>query len=836
MKYRLLFLLLISLFTTGFAQQNKQTVSGRIVDKESNSPLPGAIIRWTKDVNNTHATSSDGDGYFKLPGIPLGRQDFEVRMIGYTTITIPDVIVTAGKVVILTIQLEESFQQIKEVEITASDKSGTINEMTLLSSRQFRVEETERYPGSRQDPARMASNFAGVQGTNDTRNDIVIRGNSPASTLWRLEDIDIPNPNHFAVPGSMGGPVSIINNKYLGNSDFLTGAFPAMYGNVNGGVFDLKMRNGNQERFENTFQFGVLGTELTSEGPINKASRASYIITYRYSTLDMLQGLNLKIGTDAVPKYQDMGFRINVPTKKAGTFSLWGIGGKSNIDIVVSDKLFEDIQNNESYGDKNRDQYFRTNMGVAALSHVIALNKNTWMKTSLAASLQTVNANHDLIIRDTNSVPVSPFPKILSYKFEEQKSTLAWFIHSKLTTKSSIRGGFFAVRYDENLYDQVKIIGLKDSLAQLVTDSVPWKVRENYKGNFYLLQTYIQWKYRMTELLTLSAGVYSQHVTLNNQTTIEPRIGIKWNFRENQSINLGAGLHSQMQQTYVYFAIPDTIQNFGGVEANKQRIRANEELGLTKSSHFVLGYDRQFTQNFRIKLESYFQTLWNVPVYAVSSGVSLINSGATFSRFMPIYSMKNTGTGRNYGIELTVEKFFSKHYFFLFSGTLYDSKYTGSNGKTYNSDFNGNFILNALGGIEYPIGKKKKNTIGSSTKLTYAGGRRYSPVDIDASAKIYDVVPLESSINSQRFPNYFRWDVRVSFKINKSRFKVVADGVIVPLRGITHEFAVDLVNVLNIRNVLALSYSPDPKNLKGDPLVKNYQLGFLPLFYYKIDF
>jgi hypothetical protein len=343
----------------------------------------------------------------------------------------------------------------------------------------------------------------------------------------------------------------------------------------------------------------------------------------------MLQGLNLKIGTDAVPKYQDMGFRINVPTKKAGTFSLWGIGGKSNIDIVVSDKPFEDIQNNESYGDKNRDQYFRTNMGVAALSHVIALNKNTWMKTSLSASLQTVNSDHDLIIRDTNSTPVSPFPKILSYKFEEQKSTLAWFIHSKLTAKSSIRGGFFAVRYDENLYDQVKIIGLKDSLAQLVTDSVPWKVRENYKGNFYLLQPYIQWKYRLTELLTLSAGVYSQHVTLNNHTTVEPRIGIKWNFRENQSINLGAGLHSQMQQTYVYFAIPDTIQNFGSVEANKQRIRANQELGLTKSSHLVLGYDRQFTQNFRIKLESYFQTLWNVPVYAVSSGISLINSGAT---------------------------------------------------------------------------------------------------------------------------------------------------------------------------------------------------------------
>ncbi|MFM2286555.1 MAG: hypothetical protein RLZZ543_2052 [Bacteroidota bacterium] len=834
-RFLLLFFFVLNALSL-FGQKNVQQVTGRVLDKESNAPLPFANVIWDNNGNKSQISMTNEEGYFKMERIPVGRQNFEVRLVGYQTIQIPDVIVTAGKVVVLNILLEESIHQLYEVEISASDKTENVNEMTILSSRQFRVEETERYPGSRQDPARMASNFAGVQGTNDTRNDIVIRGNSPSATLWRLEDIDIPNPNHFAVPGSMGGPVSILNNKYLGNSDFLTGAFPAMYGNVNGGVFDVKMRNGNQERNEHTFQFGVLGTELTSEGPISKESRSSYIATYRYSTLDMLQGLNLKIGTDAVPKYQDMGFRINMPTKKAGTFSLWSIGGMSNIDIVVSDKSFEDIQNNESYGDKNRDQYFTTNMGVAALSHVISLNKNTWMKTSIAASIQSVNAHHDLIIRDTNSVPIAPYPRILNYQFKEQKSTLAWFVHSKLNVKSSIRAGFFATRYAEDLYDEVKIIGLKDSIPALVTDSLAWKVRENYKGSFYLFQPYVQWKYRISELLTLSAGVYSQHLSLNNQTTVEPRLGIRWNFKENQAISFGAGLHSQMQQTYVYFAIPDSISNLGGVEANTQRIRANEKMGFTRSSHLVLGYDRSFSQQFRVKVESYYQTLWNVPVYAVSSGVSLINSGATFSRFMPLYDMSNTGTGRNYGVELTVEKFFSKHYFFLFSGSLYDSKYTGSNGKTYDSDFNGKFILNLLGGVEYPVGKSKKNTLGSSTKLTYAGGRRYSPVDIDASARIYDVVPLESSINSLQFPNYFRWDLRVAYKINRSRYKVVADGVMMPLRGITHEFAVDLVNVLNIRNVLALSYSPDPKNLKGDPLVKNYQLGFLPLVYYKIDF
>lgn len=819
MQYRLLLLLFFSIYTLK-SQNLTQIVRGRVLDKESKSSLPGAVVRLANDSSFKTAAQTDEDGYFRLENIPIGRRDFTVSYIGYKNLTIPDVAISSAKEIFLNVELEEALQETEEVVVTHTDKAGSLNEMSTVSARMFRVEETERYPGSRQDPARMAANFAGVQGSNDTRNDIVVRGNSPSSLLWRLEEVDIPNPNHFSIAGSMGGPVSIINNKYLGASDFLTGAFPAMYGNAVGGVFDVRMRNGNAEKFENTFQFGVLGTELTSEGPLKKSSRASYLATYRYSTLEILQGLNLKLGTNAIPKYQDAGFKINLPTKRAGTFSIWGIGGISSIDIVVS--KFKDVSEiDESYGEKNRDQYFRTKMGVAGLSHVYTLNKKTFFKSTIAMSGSEIGSNHEMVLRDRQGRPIEPYVDMLFTNMREVKSTFAFYANTKLNARHSYKTGFFVSQYDVAYFDKLKVLGTQDSTIMLV-EQVPFKTRLNTSRSYQLIQPYFQWRYKWRENLVLNAGVYSQLLTLNNSWVVEPRVGIRWDFKPRQTLSFAYGMHSQMQTNYMYFTIPDTLVNAGQKVPNTNRVEANLNLGFTRSHHWVMGYDFNINKNFRLKLETYYQYLWDIPVYQVPSGVSLANQGATFVRFFPLYALENKGTGQNYGFEFTLEKFFSKHYFFLWSTSVFDSKYTGSNGKTYNTDFNGNYVTNLLAGVEYAVGKSKKNTLGGGTKITYDGGRRYSPADVAASSKIYEVVPQEDKINSLQFPNYFRFDIRVNYKVNNKK--------------VTHEIALDLVNVLNIKNVLALSYSPDPKNPSADPLVKNYQLGRLPLLYYKIDF
>ncbi|MGZ4033526.1 MAG: carboxypeptidase-like regulatory domain-containing protein [Bacteroidia bacterium] len=806
---------LLVLFSNFVFGQITQIVRGKITDKEIGTGLPGVIVQLK---NSTIAAVSDINGNYKLLNVPTGRHSFLFTYTGYESVPVNDVIVTSGKEMILNIEMEERATEMAEVEVKASIDTNVVNTMQPANMKTFSIEETERYAGSRSDPARMAANFAGIQGTDDSRNDIVVRGNSPAGLLWRLEEIDIPNPNHFAVPGSAGGPQTIINDKYLANSQFYTGAFPANYGNALGGVFDLKMRNGNNEKHERTFQFGLLGTELALEGPISKESGATYLITYRYSSLALFSKVHFNIGTSAVPGYQDMGLRLNFPTKKAGVFSFSSIGGLSDVKIILS-KTYE--RPKELYGDLNRDQYFGTNMGVGILTHTYSLSDRTIMKTSLAYGVQTVNTDHYLILRNKDFIPNDTLPHILHYNFYEGKTTLAWYIKSKLNSKNSIKTGIFLNRIDVNFHDSVKVNSLFDTIAQVINNK-PFKTRINTKTNFYLIQPYVSYVHKFNEKLSFDGGVFAQLLTLNNKYTIEPRAGLKYQFKSNQSLSFAYGLHSQMQQTYLYFAVPDTIVSNNNLVPNTNKELTNKNLDFTKSQHFVLGYDYFATKNLKFKTEVYYQYLWNVPVYVVPSSVSMLNSGATFSRFLPLYSMVNKGTGYNYGIEFTVEKLFHKHYFFMYSASLYDSKYAGSDGVTHNTDFNGNYMMNLLGGLEYNVGKSKKNILSFGGKFTYGGGKRYSPVDIAASNAIMDVVAQNDKVNSLQFPPYNRLDFKISYKVNFKRTGL--------------EFALDLLNVLNTKNILALSYSPDPANLQADPLVKNYQLGFIPIFYIKVDF
>lgn len=800
-----------------FPQNYLQNVKGKVSDKATGIGLPGVVVKLKNDTSGKVNAVTDANGFYKLKNVPVGRREFIFSLLGYNTVPVSGIIVTSGKETVLDLEMEENLVQIAEVEVSADNSKDVISDMQAVNMKQFSIEETERYAGSRNDPARMAANFAGVQGTNDSRNDIVVRGNSPAGVLWRLEEIDIPNPNHFAIAGSAGGPQSIINNKYLANSEFYTGAFPANYSNALGGVFDLKMRNGNNEKHERTFQFGILGTELAMEGPLSKKTGASYLITYRYSTLALFQSVKFQIGTSAVPKYQDAGIRLNFPTKKMGVFSFSGIGGLSNIDIILSN-ITE--RPRELYGDQSRDQYFGSNMGVGVFTHVYSFNSRTLMKTTLGYGSQSISSDHDLIVRADDYKPIG-LARILNYRQEENKSTLSWYIKHKVNAANSFKAGFFVNRFDVNYFDNVKICSVYDTIVGDILLK-PWKSRLHTKANFYLIQPYFTFSHRFNAKWSTNLGVDGQYLTLNDHWTLEPRANLRYQFRENQTLSLAYGLHSQMQPTYIYFAIPDSLVKNGALVPNTEREMANKDLDFSKAHHVVLGYDLQMSKYLRIKTEVYYQYLWNIPVYAVPSGVSLVNRGATFTRFFPIYNMQNYGTAQNYGLEFTIEKLFSKHYFVMYSASLFDSKYTGSNGKTYNSDFNGNYMMNLLAGLEYGLGKQKKNTIIVSTKFTYGGGKRYSPVNLAASNAIMDVVPDENKINTLQFAPYNRLDLRIAYRINAKRSNI--------------EIALDLVNLMNTKNVLALSYAPDPSNYNADPLVKNYQLGFLPLFYVKVDF
>lgn len=781
-----------------YSQTITQTLRGRIIDNESHAPLAFVNLGVFADSVLIKGTESDSNGYFKLTQVPLGRLTIKATYLGYLPIVINDVIVNSGKETILTIEMEESTNTLKEVVVKAISKDQANNEMAVVSARLFSVEETNRYAGSRSDPGRMASSYAGVQGSDDSRNDIIIRGNSPLGVLWRIEGVDVPNPNHFATPGTTGGGVSILNSKVLANSDFLTGAFTAEYGNTISGVFDIKFRNGNNEKHEFTGQLGFLGTEITAEGPISRENKSSYLVAYRYSTLKLFESFKIKIGTDAVPNYQDISFKLNFPSKK-GNLSVFGIGGLSKIAILVSTytKPTEEI-----YGEKDKDQYYATNIGMIGLSKSYVFNQNTYSKFTLSYQKDQVNSEDFKVFRDS-SYKVDSLVRKLGYNFLNGRLTANFELTKKYSANLTIKAGVIANRLD---YD------LKDSTYNEI--SYHFIHRLDYTGNTWLIQPFAQAKYKFSDKFSINGGLHGQYLSLNNSQSFEPRAGFRWNFKPDQSLSGGIGAHSQMQPYYIYYYHLPVINN-------NTIVLHNKELNFTRSNHYVLSYDFALKNNSRIKIETYFMHLYDVPVTKKPSAYSILNEGATFNRFFPD-SLVNKGSGTNYGFEFTLEKFFSSSYYFLFTASLYDSKYTGSDGIERNTAFNGKYAVNLLAGKDFKLNKSGNAVLTTGFKISRAGGLRYTPVDVNASKKAGEIVEMDSLRNTKQFKDYFRVDFKLGIKINTKH--------------LTHEIAFDLVNVLDTRNILSLVYINDPSHPGSNPIQEEYQLGFLPLFYYKIDF
>ncbi|MGV3632066.1 MAG: carboxypeptidase-like regulatory domain-containing protein [Bacteroidota bacterium] len=810
MSIKKILTLLTAVISLNFAySQYTQTVRGRVFDNETKSPLVGVKLQvFTADSVKNLRALSDADGLFEIPNVPIGKHELNVRFMTYDTKNVT-IIVQTGKETVLEIPLQESFVQKDEVVVTARKKGETINELATVSAQQFSVEETNRYAGSRSDPARMASNFAGVQGADDSRNDIVVRGNSPLGIVYKVEGIDIPNPSHFAISGSAGGPVSILNNKILGNSDFFLSAFPAEYGNSISGIFDLKLRNGNNKHHEFTGQFGFLGTELLAEGPLSKTGKSSYLVMGRYSTLSLFKTLGIQIGTDAVPEYGDAAFKLNWNLKKGGTLSAFGMGGKSNIEIKISEQT---EYSNELYGEGDRDQYFGTSMGVTGLIYKKPINERTFLTSTLAYSYEEQHSHHNYLLRHIDTVvsngetryPIvvdSIYP-LMGYQFSTGRILNYTAINHKINRQHLIKFGLNA---------EYQMLNMLDSALNV--DHSAFLRRWDFQGGAVLIQPFVQWKWRISENMDFTAGVHSQFYSLSQSLSpAEPRVGWKYRMKNGNSIFAGAGLHSQMQPLYTYvYRLYDSV--------SQQYVLHNKKMDFTKSIHNVIGYEKIFSKNFQVKTEAYYQHLFNVPVTIHPSAFSLINQGSGFARFFPD-SLQNTGTGYNYGIELTVQKFFDKSFFFLFSGSLYDSKYKGSDGILRNTSYNGTYTFNLLAGKEFKLNAKQSISFG--IKTTYAGGKRYGYVDTAASNLLKELVFVDSALNERQFRDYFRFDLKVNWTYNA--------------KNMTHEIGLDLVNLFNTKNLLGLAYAPNLANPSAEPIAEKQQLGFLPLFYYKIDF
>ena len=782
------FIIFVSL-TAAFAQQSTQTVRGKVTDAASKAPVVGAVVQ-VMGSNPPIGASTDADGNFRLANVPVGRVGLKISFVGYEDSFAKDIIVNTGKEIILDLSMTESLTKLNEVTVTykrSEDATVTNNEMTTLSARPFNPSETLKYAGSLGDPSRMAANFAGVSGANDARNDIVVRGNSPSSLLWRLDGVNIPNPNHFGALGTSGGPVSMLNTNLLAKSDFMSGAFPAEYANALGSVFDLRLRKGNDEKREFLGQMAFNGLELGAEGPYSKKSKASYLINYRYSFLGLVSGLGFQIA--GTPYYQDFTFKTDIPVGKRGTLSAWTIGGRSNVDFFGKDVNTE----GDAYGDENENTRVKFSNGIAAVSYEHRFSDRTYGKLTFSGSRSTQQFNGDTVLYRGETKEILREFQTEQSEFTNDKASVNAFVSHKISAKDKVSGG---VIIDLNRFD------LRNT--QLYPQTIDFR---NTDGNTMLSQGFVQWKHRFNEKLTLNSGVSLLHYALSNQSALEPRAGINYAVTPRSSLNVAYGLHSNLQPILTYF--------YQTRNPNGSYALTNKNLGFTRSHHFVVGYERSLTENVRLKVETYYQSLFNVPVERTPSYYSVLTEGADFAP-TDKGNLVNEGTGRNYGVEMTLEKYFSNSYYFLVTGSLFESKYEGSDGIERNTPFNGKYVLNLLAGKEFKIGRRE-NILSINWKVTTAGGRFVRPIDLARSAENRTTVFDDSRAFSEQQTAYFRTDLKIGYKINRAR--------------LTHEIAVDLQNVTDSQNVFQQIYNP-----RTNRVGTAYQQGFLPIPFYRLTF
>ncbi len=771
---------LLLLVLAGFSQERlTQTIRGTIKDQDSEMTLIGATVQVLES-NPILGSVTDIDGNFRIEDVPVGRITLKVSYMGYEDKFLPNLLVDAAKELVLDVSILESVSSLEAVTVTAKkNKSEVLNEMALVSARSFSVDETKRYAGSFNDPARMVSAFAGVTGNAEGNNDIVVRGNSPRGILWRLEGVEIPNPNHFAWEGSTGGPINALNSNMLTDSDFFSGAFAPEYGNALSGVFDMKLKKGNNERREYTGTASTLGLDFTAEGPFKKGYRGSYIVNYRYSSLQLLDDMGV-IDFGGVPKYQDVSFNVNLPINDKQYISAFGLGGLSSIASVW-----------EENGEELARGTFGSGLGVTGITHNYLINANSYWKNTISAQGTLLTNEDDWLEEDG-----SGYYDIYDAQFTYSNIRYASTYNLKLNAKHKLESGVILSRMFFNLEADALDFDLDRMIREL---------EDNGSANVF--QGFTSWKYRMTTDLTMTAGMHYLHFGLNDSYNIEPRIGLQWKATQKQMFTAGFGIHSRIESISTYLAKWELED--GTV------VSPNRDLEPSKAAHFVIGYSHNINPNTHFKVEAYYQHLYDVPVEDsdTSTFASLNLSDSYVNRFLV-----NDGTGRNYGLEFTLERFLHNGFYYMSTLSLYESRYTAKDGIERKTAFNGNYVWNFLAGKEFKIGKPEKNRVFfANTKVALIGGNPYTPILAEESAIAgYGVRDEANPFNADGDDVFI---ANLSFGLRRNKNKT------------TREFKIDLQNVTNNQAVVNEYYVPHTQRIG-----KSYQLPMLPTISYMISF
>ena len=774
-----------------------QTVKGRVTDAISGEILIGAHVKVAELPGAGGVTNIDGE--FSINLARSGRYTIETSYIGYEPSVLKEVLVAGAKEVVLDITLRENGLELAEVVVKPRvNKEATVNPTALVGGMMLSMEEASRYAGGYNDPARLVTAFAGVAGQGDS-NGISVHGNAPQFMQYRLEGVEIFSPNHFADLYSAGfGMVSALNSNVITNSDFFVSTFNSSYNNALSGVFDVKMRTGNNSKFENGVQVGSVGIEWTSEGPISKKHNSSYIFNYRYGFTTIARKLKLIDTYGSQYDFQDLSFKLNFPTKKAGTFSVFGLGF---IDKAWDVEL--DIEDIHSIYDASDQEGSLFNAVVGASHKIHFDNKWTW-RTTVAYNMQHNKADMEYwgLTFDANHKPTGFEGKNYPFSYlkqNEERAVVNTELSKQVTPRWLVQ---FGAEYSHRFFD------LNFRTAENVYEPVSDTPYYATKDNTGLAGMFWSNLWKPADGWSINLGMSANYFLLSKDLSVEPRASVKWEPNDRHSLSLGYGLHSMIEKLDAYF-----FRNADGTMANK-------DLGFSKAHHLLGTYMYKFTDNLNLRFNGYYQYGFDTPV-----GIN----GSTFCTVNRLFNyieepLVNGGNTRNYGADITLEHFMSRGFYGQVNGSLFKSEYRALDKKWRNQLHDRGYMVKVLGGKEWMLGKRNQNVFNVSFKYTIQGGLRHTPIDVDAMranvvAGIIDDQPIYKADEAMtlQFDPVSILDLTVSYKINSKKA--------------SHTIAFEGVNILQNETPYAVHYDLGTGELRIDKSGIS-----LPNVYYRIDF
>lgn len=740
-------LILIFLFSALVYSQDKGVINGKVTDKETQNPVPDAAVTI---LNTDLKTVTDAAGNFQFLNVPLRTYEIKITCLGYDAFIHTDVVVNSSRPADVQVELLPS--NIKTEQIDVEGKYFQRSTDVSTSSYNLDFEEVRRAPGAVEDISRMLQIMPGVSSANDGRNDLIVRGGSPAENLTMIDGIEIPNVNHFPTQGSSSGPIGMINVKFIDNVNFSTGGFSARYGDKLSSVMDIKFRDGYRKRILSDINLSTAGFGGIFEGPLF-TKKGSFILSVRKSYLNLIQGA---IRLAAVPDYWDFNLKAAYDIDKNTRLSLIGLGGLDKISFAGES---DEISDENPYGKaEGNQQQFTAGLNLKKL-----FKKGYWQNIAANSTSYAFYTNYDLKTDDL----------LFRYKsFESDYNFKSELFYRLNSSNNIIAGGSFRyIRFRNETFYAADTSTFGNPIPE---------ANINVENTYRKAAGYFQYTLKLPgNKVIVNAGARVDYFSgIKKNISVSPRIGLSYSIFQNTTLSASTGIYYQAPE-YIWLSSDPR----------------NDELKYVRSVHYVAGIEHLFTPELRLSVEAYKKDYSDYPVSTVIPTYVLISGGTENGPNLMYGQAVSAGYGYSRGIDISLHKKLTGNGFYgMLNYSLSESKVTALEGGQRPASFDYRHNITIIAGYQIT------NDWLVGIKLRYTTGRPYTPFDVNASIVSGRGIADFSNFNGARYKDYNRVDLRVDKKWNFRNLSIVT--------------YIELQNTFNTENVYSYFWN-EYKNEQG---------------------